>query len=115
MNLAAIIGCMIMGLCFNTTGYYFKKTPIVVVATVLWLGIGAWSFSLVGSSYDVYTFLGFVCIMMGIVSVLESFMWVVTQKPDKMSSWEYEEGISQKHADELKKSMGRIKRKRRPY
>ena len=115
-NAIMLIGILFVSLCLSGMGYYFKKVPIIIIACLLWLGVGAWSFTQVQSAYDIYFFIGCAGILMGILSALEPLLWNARAEKEKMlSPEEQDREIDNKHRKELDDSMGRIKRKRRPY
>lgn len=115
INAILLIGMIVLGIALSGSGYYFKKVPIIVIASLIWFGTGAWSYTLIESSYDIYFFVGCAGVLMGLFSVLEPFIWVVAEKKVALSPMEKEQELDSQYQKEFDEASSRIRRKRRPF
>ncbi len=100
-----------LGLSFGLSGlgYYFKKSPILIVASLLWMGSGAWAFTQSAEMWDGYFFIGCVGILMGIVSAFAPWLWGQQMKNRSLT----DEEIDEQYRLDMEKARSRFPRRTR--
>ncbi len=115
VNILLLLGMLGLSFGLSGLGYYFKKSPILIVASLLWMGSGAWSFTQSAEMWDGYFFIGCVGILMGIVSAFAPWLWATKAEEVNLTLEERETEHDKKLKDEMDAVKARYPRRRRDY